>query len=268
MPKSKIQEEREKLLAGIQVPEKVEFRPDDFQIEATESVAQGNDTLVIAPTGTGKTYIAVESISRTLKDGKRAIYTAPLKALSNAKYLEFKQRFEPEYRVGLLTGDRKIETDAQVLIATTEIYRNELFSFSEEYGVVVLDEFHYLSDPQRGAVWEESIVLSPRSSALLMLSASISNPDEIAEWIRSIRSKEVRIISVEERPVELRFGFLHPRFGVIPLMNEKGQAHEEVENFYKRGPKSARGEFGMARRMQARKGRSSKGRRGSGRRKK
>lgn len=209
--------QREKLLEGIGTPESATFKPDQFQLDAVNSLVEGNDTLVVAPTGTGKTYIAIESIRNTIAAGKRAIYTAPLKALSNTKYSEFKRLFEPEFRVGLLTGDRKIEGDADVVVATTEIYRNELFRSAGNYSLVVLDEFHYLSDPQRGPVWEESIILSPTSASLLMLSASVSNAETIATWIESVRNKPIKIISETERRVELRMAFLHPRWGVLPL---------------------------------------------------
>lgn len=232
--KQKIESARAKLLAGIGVPQQQEFRPDPFQSEAIESLHNGIDTLVIAPTGAGKTYIAVEAIRRVVEEGGRAVYTAPLKALSNAKYTEFKGKFEPRHRVGLLTGDRKIEGDAAIVVATTEIYRNELYNLREQgrYALVVLDEFHYLADPQRGPVWEESVILSARSSTLLMLSASISNARQVADWIQDIRGREVRIISVEERPVELRLGFLHPELGVIPLQDERGELFKEVGAFY------------------------------------
>ena len=215
--KESFDKQREKLLQGIGTPESVAFKPDQFQLDAVNSLVEGNDTLVVAPTGTGKTYIAIESIRNTIAAGKRAIYTAPLKALSNTKYSEFKRLFEPEFRVGLLTGDRKIEGDADVVVATTEIYRNELFRSAGNYSLVVLDEFHYLSDPQRGPVWEESIILSPTSASLLMLSASVSNAETIATWIESVRNKPIKIISETQRRVELRMAFLHPRWGVLPL---------------------------------------------------
>lgn len=231
--KPSFSKERATLLDGIGTPESRPFKPDAFQLAAIESLAEGNDTLVVAPTGTGKTYIAVESIRHTIAQGKRAIYTAPLKALSNTKYGEFKRLFEPEYRVGLLTGDRKIEGDANVVVATTEIYRNELFRASGNYSLVVLDEFHYLSDSQRGPVWEESIILSPLSASLLMLSASISNAETIATWIRSIRNKPVRIISETQRPVELRMAFLHPRFGILPLDGRNKEIQRAVSEVYR-----------------------------------
>ncbi|MBP9837565.1 MAG: DEAD/DEAH box helicase [Proteobacteria bacterium] len=223
-----------KFLSGIGVPEQKEFKPDTFQMEAIESLVSGQDTLVVAPTGAGKTYIAVQAIKSFVQQKKRAVYTAPLKALSNSKFAEFKKLFEPEFSVGLLTGDRKIEGGADIVVATTEIYRNELYSYTETYSLVVLDEFHYLSDPQRGPVWEESIILSPKSSTILMLSASISNAQEISNWIETVRGTKVKIIKVEKRPVELRLGFIHPDIGVIPLSDEDGNVMQEVVDAYQR----------------------------------
>ena len=118
------------------------------------------------------------------------------------------------------------------MIATTEIYRNELYRGDVRYSLVILDEVHYIADPQRGPVWEESIILTPSESTLLMLSASISNAEEIAAWIEEVRNKECRIVMKKERPVELRYGFLHPRFGVIPLSDEKGHLSPEVSHYY------------------------------------
>lgn len=217
------------------MPKSTSFVADDFQLGAINSLANDKDTLVVAPTGAGKTYIATKAIERVMAAGKRAIYTAPLKALSNSKYTEFRKVFEPDYTVGLLTGDRKIEGDANVVVATTEIYRNELFSYRENYALVVLDELHYLADLQRGPVWEESIILAPRSATLLMLSASISNPHEIAEWIQEVRGKQVEVVTMAKRPVELRLGFVHPRSGVISLTEANGELSHEVQNFYQRG---------------------------------
>lgn len=227
-----ISEAREKFLSGIGVPEKGEFHVDPFQREAIDNLINGIDTLVVAPTGSGKTYIAIEAMRSLLARGKRAIYTTPLKALSNTKYSEFQHTFGPKNSVGLLTGDRKIEGDSDVVIATTEIYRNELYRGDVRYSLVILDEVHYIADPQRGPVWEESIILTPSESTLLMLSASISNAEEIAAWIEEVRNKECRIVIKRDRPVELRYGFLHPRFGVIPLSDEKGHLSPEVSHYY------------------------------------
>ncbi|MDD2942440.1 MAG: DEAD/DEAH box helicase [bacterium] len=243
---SRLHKSREAFLEGISVPLPRPFAPDPFQLEAIEYLENGDDVLVIAPTGAGKTYIATQAIEATARKGGRSIYTAPLKALSNAKYSEFKRRFEPEFSVGLLTGDRKIDPESDVVVATTEIYRNDLYSLRGDYSLVVLDEFHYLADPQRGAVWEESIILSTRSSRLLLLSASISNAEVIAAWMKEVRNKEVRIVTVPKRPVELRIGYLHPDYGAIPLSDGENNLNEAVASFYyqrqnEHGPRRERG---------------------------
>ncbi len=229
---SHIREARERLLAGIGVPEPKPFVIDRFQREAIESVTNGDDTLVVAPTGSGKTFIALQAIDAVLFQNLRAVYTTPLKALSNCKYAEMKARFEPAKKAGLLTGDRKIESDADVVVATTEIYRNELYRFRENFSLVVLDEVHFIADPQRGPVWEESIILTPSSATLLMLSASISNAKEIAEWIEAVRGKTCRVVLETERSVELRYGFLHPEDGIIPVADEQGRLFREVLHYY------------------------------------
>lgn len=227
-----IEQARKNFLSGIGVPEQSQFSVDPFQREAIEKVVDGVDTLVVAPTGSGKTYIAFESIAAVLQLGLRAVYTTPLKALSNTKFAELKRRFEPQHKVGLLTGDRKIDADAAVVVATTEIYRNELYQGVERFSLVVLDEVHFIADPQRGPVWEESIILTPSSSTLLMLSASISNQREISQWIEEVRGKPCHVVYKEGRPVELRYGFLHPELGVLPLFDERGGIFAEVRHFY------------------------------------
>ncbi len=228
----RLAELRNKFLEGIGVPDDQKFQADDFQQEAIRAAVDGQDTLVVAPTGAGKTYIAIEAMDAAVSQGGRALYTTPLKALSNTKYTELKARFASSYSVGLLTGDRKIDTDADLVVATTEIYRNELYSGSGNYSLVVLDEVHFIADAQRGAVWEESIILTPSSSTLLMLSATISNPQEIAEWLNEVRGKECVVVTKKERPVELRLGFLHPQLGVLPLNDERGNVLGEVQRFY------------------------------------
>lgn len=229
-----LQKLKDEFLKGVGAPLSGVFEVDPFQVDAISAVLRGEDTLVVAPTGAGKTFVALEAIRELLEQGKRAIYTTPLKALSNTKFADFKARFEPRFSVGLLTGDRKIEGDANLVIATTEIYRNELYRASgvERYGLVVLDEVHFIADPQRGPVWEESIILTPSTSTLLMLSASISNPSEIASWLHEVRGKHCQIVLKKDRPVELRFGFLHPEFGVLPLSDEQGHLLREVRSFY------------------------------------
>jgi superfamily II RNA helicase len=227
-----LEEAKTNFLSGVGAAIDGKFEIDPFQEQAILNVVDGNDTLVVAPTGAGKTHIAFEAIKAALFQKKRAVYTTPLKALSNGKFIELKKRFEPEFKVGILTGDRKIEGDASVVVATTEIYRNELYRCDERYSLVVLDEVHYLADEQRGPVWEESIILTPKSSTLLMLSASISNPEEISDWISDVRGKPCKIVYRKERPVELRYGFLHPDLGIMPLYDHQGGCFREVLHYY------------------------------------
>ena len=175
--------ELKRLLEGIGTPRPTPFKPDPFQLEALAAL-EYEDVLVTAPTGSGKTWIAREEIRRLLESGRRAWYTSPLKALTNSKYQEFIDEFGAE-RVGILTGDRKENSDAPLIVGTTEIYRNQLFDSlrggSEvSADLVVLDEAHYLADEDRGHVWEEAIILTPPRIRLLLLSATIGNAHEFA----------------------------------------------------------------------------------------
>src|ERR1043165_5617307 len=147
--------ELKRLLEGIGTPRSTPFKPDEFQLEALAAL-EYEDVLVTAPTGSGKTWIAREEIRRLLDSGRRAWYTSPLKALTNSKYPEFIDALGGE-KVGILTGDRKENSHAPVLVGTTEIYRNQLFDSlrggSEvRADLVILDEAHYLGDADRGHV--------------------------------------------------------------------------------------------------------------------
>ncbi|HMS39988.1 MAG TPA: DEAD/DEAH box helicase [Pyrinomonadaceae bacterium] len=225
----------EKLLSGIGTPEPRPIVPDDFQIEALEAI-ETQDVLVTAPTGSGKTWIAREEIRRLLEQGKRAWYTTPLKALTNSKYTEFSNEFGAE-NVGILTGDRKENYDAPLIVGTTEIYRNQLFDALRNgeqvrTDFVILDEAHYLADEDRGHVWEEAIILSPPRIRLLLLSATIGNAEEFAAWIEEVRGTKVKIINrAGTRPVELRAAFLAPNAQLYPLFDEYGKFNREIERF-------------------------------------
>jgi superfamily II RNA helicase len=225
----------EKLLSGIGTPEPKPLVPDDFQIEALRSI-ETQDVLVTAPTGSGKTWIAREEIRRLLEQGKRAWYTTPLKALTNSKYIEFSLEFGAE-NVGILTGDRKENTNAPLIVGTTEIYRNQLFDalrHGEQVGTdfVILDEAHYLADEDRGHVWEEAIILSPPRIRLLLLSATVGNAEDFARWIEEVRGSSVKVINrAGSRPVELRAAFLAPNLQLFPLFNESGKFNTELERF-------------------------------------
>ncbi|MBA2620786.1 MAG: DEAD/DEAH box helicase [Acidobacteria bacterium] len=225
----------EKLLHGIGTPEPAPIVPDAFQIEALEAI-ETQDVLVTAPTGSGKTWIAREEIRRLLEQGKRAWYTTPLKALTNSKYQEFGAEFGFE-RVGILTGDRKINHDAPLIVGTTEIYRNQLFDALRQgeqvqTDFVILDEAHYLADEERGHVWEEAIILSPPRIRLLLLSATVGNAEEFANWIEEVRGTRVRVINrAGTRPVELRAAFLAPNLQLFPLFGDDGKMNREIEQF-------------------------------------
>jgi len=225
----------EKLLSGIGTPEPTPIVPDDFQLEAFEAI-ETQDVLVTAPTGSGKTWIAREEIRRLLEQGKRAWYTTPLKALTNSKYQEFGAEFGAE-NVGILTGDRKENWNAPLIVGTTEIYRNQLFDALRQgeqvrTDFVILDEAHYLADEERGHVWEEAIILSPPRIRLLLLSATIGNAGEFAAWIEEVRGTKVRIINrAGSRPVELRAAFLAPNTQLFPLFNEAGKFNRDLERF-------------------------------------
>jgi len=226
--------ETKRLLEGIGTPRAMPFKPDAFQLEALAAL-EYEDVLVTAPTGSGKTWIAREEIRRLLDSGRRAWYTSPLKALTNSKYQEFIDQFGAN-NVGILTGDRKENSDAPLIVGTTEIYRNQLFDSlrggSEvSADLVVLDEAHYLADEDRGHVWEEAIILTPPRIRLLLLSATVGNAHEFALWLEEIRGVRCGVITGPvKRPVPLRSAVLLPDKRLLPLMNESGRLNPEIAN--------------------------------------
>lgn len=236
----------ERLLSGIGVPEPKPFTPDEFQVEALNAI-DTDDVLVTAPTGSGKTWIAREEIRRLLEKGRRAWYTTPLKALTNSKYAEFTAEFGAE-NVGILTGDRKENPRAPLIVGTTEIYRNQLFDALREgeevrTDLVILDEAHYLSDDERGHVWEEAIILTPPRIRILLLSATVGRAEEFAQWIETVRGTRVHVINrAGTRPVELRAGYLSSGLNLYPLFDEEGKFNRDLERFF------ARRESGVRRR--------------------
>jgi len=230
--------ELRELLAGIGAPKPAPFKPDPFQLEALAAL-ESEDVLVTAPTGSGKTWIAREEIRRLLEAGKQAWYTTPLKALTNSKYAEFSEEFGAE-RVGILTGDRKENSDAPLVVGTTEIFRNQLFDAlrgGEEVraDLVVFDEAHYLADEDRGHVWEEAIILTPTRIRMLLLSATIGNAQEFAGWIAELRGVYCRVVTRPgNRPVPLRAAFMMPDKGLVPLLSESGKMNREVAELLER----------------------------------
>ena len=180
---------------------------DKFQIESINDIKELNNVLVVAPTGSGKTLIAEKSVEYYLQNNKRIFYTTPIKALSNQKFNDFKKQ---NIDVGLLTGDRSINQDANLIIATTEILRNMIFSNDSRLtntGLIILDEVHYLGDKERGTTWEEIFIHAPINIKFLCLSATIKNRNEFLEWIVSLRGPTSLIIS-ENRPVPLEISLV------------------------------------------------------------
>jgi superfamily II RNA helicase len=180
------------------------FPLDDFQLRAIDAIRGGKSVIVSAPTGAGKTLIAEFAIHAALGRGRRIAYTTPLKALSNQKYADFCRQFGAE-RVGILTGDVKVNPHALLLVMTTEILRNMFYTGGlPGLDTVVLDECHYMGDEGRGTVWEEIIVNCPKDVALVALSATVQNVGEIADWIALVHRPIVAIIH-PERPVPLSY---------------------------------------------------------------
>jgi len=195
---------------------------DAFQIEAIEKLEAHQGVLVSAPTSSGKTVIADYAIYRALETDARAIYTTPLKALSNQKFRDYR-RLHGEGYVGLVTGENTINPAAPVVVMTTEILRNLIYEDPQRLQrvhYVILDEVHYIDDFPRGAVWEEIIIQAPRHIKFIGLSATISNFQEVAGWMSQQRG-DIATVSVTKRPVELRL-WLAMRNEFYPLLDEQG----------------------------------------------
>lgn len=227
-----------RVLKRIGIPEPIPFRPDPFQLEALDKLEKG-DVLVSAPTGSGKTWIALKAMENLMQTGRRAWYASPLKALSNSKYEEFGQAFGQE-NVGILTGDRKENSTAPIIVGTTEILRNQLYDAMYQgedlsTDLVIMDEAHYLGDSERGVVWEEVIIYLPPRVKLLLLSATVENAQEIASWLEFVRGKPCLTVIAEERPVPLYPIFLFPDGEVTPLSNSKG-LWPKVRHFVEKTP--------------------------------
>ncbi len=185
------------------------FTLDDFQVRAFSALDAGASVVVAAPTGSGKTLVAEYAIYRALNEGGKAFYTAPIKALSNQKFGDLVARHGAQ-NVGLLTGDNAVNPDAPIIVMTTEVLRNMIYARSSSLKglrYVILDEVHYLQDAYRGPVWEEIIIHTPMEVDLVCLSATVSNAEELAEWVTLVRGRTEAIIH-EQRPTELNHLYL------------------------------------------------------------
>ncbi|MEU5211313.1 DEAD/DEAH box helicase [Streptomyces sp. NPDC020742] len=184
--------------------EMYDFDLDPFQVEACTALEAGKGVLVAAPTGSGKTIVGEFAVHLALEQGRKCFYTTPIKALSNQKYQDLVKRYGAG-KVGLLTGDNSVNSEAPVIVMTTEVLRNMLYAGSQSLsglGYVVMDEVHYLSDRFRGAVWEEVIIHLPESVTLVSLSATVSNAEEFGDWLDTVRG-DTEVIVSEHRPVPL-----------------------------------------------------------------
>ena len=245
---------------------------DAFQKEGIYRIYKNENILITAHTGSGKTVLAIYAIAHCLKHNKKVIYTSPTKSLSNQKYAEFVEKFSNDPNlsgsVGIMTGDIKMNPDAQCIIMTTEILRNILYRENNkvqeletigskqlndysliniyDVGAVIFDEVHYINDPDRGKVWEETIVLLPSEITLVMLSATIDKPELFASWIGEIKKKPISLIPTSHRVVPLRHYFWKPnviqengkdiiKWNMIDLLDEHGKFknYDIIRNKYK-----------------------------------
>ena len=212
------------------------FELDDFQKEACEVIDGGESVVVCAPTGAGKTVIAQHAINNAIKENVRIFYTTPLKALSNQKFYDFCEQYGQD-NVGLLTGDTSINRNAQIVIMTTEVFRNMLYGTNfgavadnlKDVKYVVLDEVHYMNDEQRGTVWEESIIYCPTNIQIIALSATVANCQELTDWINTVHSK-TKLVNTDFRPVPLRFYYFDSSqpFKLLPLLTPSGQINSKI----------------------------------------
>lgn len=213
------------------------FELDDFQKEACEIIDNGESVVVCAPTGAGKTVIAQHAINNAIKQGCRIFYTTPLKALSNQKFYDFCEQYGAD-KVGLLTGDTSINRGAQIVIMTTEVFRNMLYGTNfgavadnlKDVRYVVLDEVHYMNDEQRGTVWEESIIYCPTNIQIIALSATVANCDELTNWINTVHSK-TKLVNTDFRPVPLRFFYFDSSqpYKLLPLLTPDGKLNNKIK---------------------------------------
>lgn len=209
---------------------------DPFQEQAVRVINDQESLIVAAPTGAGKTLVAEYAIEKCMAEGARVLYTAPIKALSNQKFRDFSQIYGD--RVGIKTGDVTLNPDAQVILMTTEIFRNTIFESSDAFHdvrYVIFDEIHYLDDIERGTVWEESIIFAPEHIRILCLSATVPNLEQLSNWIRTIRPHPpLHVIVEERRPVPLKHQLFVPGLGLKSLEDIKKYDQRDARSISRR----------------------------------
>lgn len=221
-----------------------DFPLDDFQISGAHSLESGRGVLVAAPTGAGKTVVGEFAAYLAMSQGKKCFYTAPIKALSNQKFSDFKEMFG-DSNVGLLTGDTSINSEANIVVMTTEVLRNMIYADSKTLNnlqFVVMDEVHYLADKFRGAVWEEILIHLPETVQVASLSATVSNAEEFGDWLNEVRGNTDVIVS-ENRPVPL---YQHVLFNnsLLDLFVDDGRVNPEIIRLEKESYRTVRGSTG------------------------
>ncbi|KAG2022761.1 translation repressor [Coprinopsis cinerea AmutBmut pab1-1] len=212
---------------------KYPFELDTFQKHAVYHLEKGNSVFVAAHTSAGKTVVAEYAIALSEKHMTRAIYTSPIKALSNQKFRDFKQTFSAA-TVGILTGDVQINPEASCLIMTTEILRSMLYKGADlirDVEFVIFDEVHYVNDAERGVVWEEVIIMLPEHVNIILLSATVPNAKEFADWVGRTKKKDIYVISTPQRPVPLEH-YLYAGRDMFKIVDAK-------RNFLSQGYKDA-----------------------------
>jgi ATP-dependent RNA helicase HelY len=219
------------------------FPLDDFQVAGCQALESGKGVLIAAPTGAGKTIVGEFAVDLAMLSGTKCFYTTPIKALSNQKFSELVTRYG-ESKVGLLTGDTSINSEAEIVVMTTEILRNMIYANSttiDKLKYVVMDEVHYLADKFRGAVWEEILIHLPDSVQVVSLSATVSNAEEFGEWLQTVRG-DTEIIVSEIRPVPL---YQHVLFGnrLIDLFNEEMRLNPELTKLERDTYRQVRGNW-------------------------
>ena len=211
------------------------FELDDFQKDACRCITDGKSVVVCAPTGAGKTVIAQHAIHCALEQGKKVFYTTPLKALSNQKYNDFSEKYGID-KVGLLTGDTSINRGAQIVVMTTEVFRNMLYGTNfgsvtdnlKDVKYVILDEVHYMNDEQRGTVWEESIIYCPTNVQIIALSATVANSQQLTDWINTVHSR-TELVYTDFRPVPLRYFDSSQPNTLLPLLTPNGTLNKKIK---------------------------------------